>query len=1156
MNIIYRIVRNATTGTWIVASEFAKGRGKQPTRRAAALGGLLSLSLAAAAGASEPIAAEDAACVDEHGIQVACAAEGARSIGVFADTDPVNVGQLRGSVQSVADALGGGAGVDAAGVLTAPSYVLGGATYTNVGSALTGLDARVTSNEEAIANIPNGSRFISAFNGSGTAASTPTGPNSLAVGQNASASGNGANAFGTNSRASANGAFAVGAGAQSSGNNASALGYGAVSSGGGSTAVGGGARSTAASAVAIGQNATAASVSSTAIGQGANIAAASTGSVAIGNASTITGSAINAVALGTQSRVTAANASALGDQAQATASNAVAIGSASLADRTDSVSFGTVGAERQLVNVADATEATDAVNLGQLSAASSSAAAALGGGAGVNADGTLSAPSYTVADLANGGDATVDNVGDALTTLNSSVLNVDGRVSALSTAIDAGTVGLVRQADATADVTVAAASAGSRVDFSGTAGARVLDGVADGALAAGSQQAVNGGQLQATNAQVLNNTTNIANLQDGLSGATRYVKTNGRGDDSDDAQATGLGAVALGRLANAGVADAIAIGTAARAQGTASMALGANASATGEGSVALGAGSVADRENVVSVGAGPLIGNGTRQIINVTNGTENTDAVNVQQLRPVVSALGGGAAINASTGTVTGPRYSVQGTTHDNVGDALGGVDTALTTLDGRVTTTEGDITTINTVLGNLSGGTAGLVRQAAADAVVTVAAASGGSRVDFSGTDGARQLKGVADGTDTTDAVNVAQLSAAIDGVRGGDTRYFKAGGKNDGSDDAVAAGGGAIAAGASAQANGAGSVALGQGAQARADNSIALGANSIADRANAVAVGATGAERQITHVADGSEDTDAVNLRQLKAAGLIGDAGQSLDAVVYDQDSQRSQVTFAGANGTVLANVADGRIGAGSREAVNGGQVAALRDQLQDRIGDIDNRVTHIENNPGAGSGDNPYYDASAGGGSTVIPADAGSVASNGGPATATGQGAVAAGAGASASANNAVALGAGAVADREDTVSVGRAGGERQITNVAAGVQGTDAVNVSQLNERMADANAYTDGRMQDMWDNVNDRFDHASRQANRGIAGAAALVQVTPYLPGKSVLNAGMATYRGETALGVGVSRWSDNGRVNVNAGVSAARGDRPIFRVGVGVVLGD
>ena len=57
-----------------------------------------------------------------------------------------------------------------------------------------------------------------------------------------------------------------------------------------------------------------------------------------------------------------------------------------------------------------------------------------------------------------------------------------------------------------------------------------------------------------------------------------------------------------------------------------------------------------------------------------------------------------------------------------------------------------------------------------------------------------------------------------------------------------------------------------------------------------------------------------------------------------------------------------------------------------------------------------------------------------------------------------------------------------------------------------------------------------------------------------MPGKTAVNAGVASYRGEAALGVGVSRWSDNGRVNFNAGVSAAKGDEPVFRVGIGYVF--
>ena len=67
----------------------------------------------------------------------------------------------------------------------------------------------------------------------------------------------------------------------------------------------------------------------------------------------------------------------------------------------------------------------------------------------------------------------------------------------------------------------------------------------------------------------------------------------------------------------------------------------------------------------------------------------------------------------------------------------------------------------------------------------------------------------------------------------------------------------------------------------------------------------------------------------------------------------------------------------------------------------------------------------------------------------ASASGVFSVALGIGASASANNSVALGQGSVTDREGTVSVGAAGKERQITNVAAGTLGTDAVNLDQLN-----------------------------------------------------------------------------------------------------------
>ena len=59
---------------------------------------------------------------------------------------------------------------------------------------------------------------------------------------------------------------------------------------------------------------------------------------------------------------------------------------------------------------------------------------------------------------------------------------------------------------------------------------------------------------------------------------------------------------------------------------------------------------------------------------------------------------------------------------------------------------------------------------------------------------------------------------------------------------------------------------VAIGNGASVWAEGGVALGGGSVADRANAVSVGRTDAERQITNVAAGTYNTDAVNVSQLK--------------------------------------------------------------------------------------------------------------------------------------------------------------------------------------------------------------------------------------------------------------------------------------------------
>ncbi|WGM03965.1 YadA family autotransporter adhesin [Arsenophonus nasoniae] len=69
-------------------------------------------------------------------------------------------------------------------------------------------------------------------------------------------------------------------------------------------------------------------------------------------------------------------------------------------------------------------------------------------------------------------------------------------------------------------------------------------------------------------------------------------------------------------------------------------------------------------------------------------------------------------------------------------------------------------------------------------------------------------------------------------------------------------------------AQASGDNSTAIGSQAKATGKNTVAIGSNSVADRDNTVSVGHKGAERQITNVADGTEDTDVTNVRQVNNA------------------------------------------------------------------------------------------------------------------------------------------------------------------------------------------------------------------------------------------------------------------------------------------------
>ncbi|MBL4858521.1 MAG: YadA-like family protein [Erythrobacter sp.] len=135
-------------------------------------------------------------------------------------------------------------------------------------------------------------------------------------------------------------------------------------------------------------------------------------------------------------------------------------------------------------------------------------------------------------------------------------------------------------------------------------------------------------------------------------------------------------------------------------------------------------------------------------------------------------------------------------------------------------------------------------------------------------------------------------------------------------------------------------GAVAIGTDASVTAANSVALGAGSVADRADTVSVGAVGAERQIVNVADGTAATDAATVGQVDASI----AAATADAVQYD-DASHGSVTLDGASGTLVTNVAEGAVSAGSSDAVNGSQLFATNEAVganADDIATLDGRVT----------------------------------------------------------------------------------------------------------------------------------------------------------------------------------------------------------------------
>ncbi|HFW5674811.1 TPA: trimeric autotransporter adhesin SadA, partial [Salmonella enterica subsp. enterica serovar Java] len=586
----------------------------------------------------------------------------------------------------------------------------------------------------------------------------------------------------------------------------------------------------------------------------------------------------------------------------------------------------------------------------------------------------------------------------------------------------------------------------------GTSGTNKITNVAAGEIASDSTDAVNGSQLYETNMLISQYSESISQLAGDTSETyitengtgVKYIRTNDNGLEGQDAYATGNGATAVGY-------DAVA-------SGAGSLALGQNSSSSIEGSIALGSGSTSNRA--------------------ITTGIRETSAT--------------------SDGVVIG--YN----------------------------------TTDRELLGALSLGTDG---------------------------ESYRQITNVADGSEAQDAVTVRQLQNAIGAVTTTPTKYYHA---NSTEEDSLAVGTDSLAMGAKTIVNADAGIGIGLNTLVMADaiNGIAIGSNARANHANSIAmgngsqttrgaqtdytaynmdtpqnsvgefsVGSEDGQRQITNVAAGSADTDAVNVSQLK--------------------------------------VTDAQVSRNTQSITN----------LNTQVSNLDTRVTNIENGIGdiVTTGSTKYFKTNT----------------DGADANAQGADSVAIGSGSIAAAENSVALGTNSVADEANTVSVGSSTQQRRITNVAAGVNNTDAVNVAQLKASEAgsvryetnadgsvnysvlnlgdgsggttrignvsaavndtdavnyaqlkrsveEANTYTDQKMGEM----NSKIKGVENKMSGGIASAMAMAGLPQaYAPGANMTSIAGGTFNGESAVAIGVSMVSESGGwVYKLQGTSNSQGD--------------
>ena len=1011
------------------------------------------------------------------------------------------------------------------------------------------------------------------------------------IGLNANASAGNAIAIGTSAIANTAEAVAIGTNATATGGRSVSIGSGNVANGNGAVAIGDPNTATGDGAIANGMDNTATGNGSVAMGntnmvggggQAVSVAGtAAQGAVGIGYQNTVVGQ--GSVAIGSTSKALAAGAVAFGDTAVANNARDVALGSGSVTaapvatpstvingttynfagitpTSTVSVGTGTVGGERTITNVAAgrlSATSTDAINGSQLyqtNQAVEAVATTAGKGWNLSANGEATpqniAPGAT-ADFANGSNTTVTRTGNQI------------------------------RVDVVANPTFTSVTTGNtRIDNNGLT---IVGGPSV------TTTGINAGGTQITNVAAgtaATDAVNLTQLNNTVAGSkTKYYSVNSTGGGNEDnLGATGADAIASGKGATAAGASSVAMGLGATASTANSVALGAGsatATAVGTPNTVIN-GTTYNFQGITPVGTVSVgtVG-GERTITNVAAGrlsASSTDAINGSQLYQTNQAIEAAATTagkgwNLSANGEATPQNIAPGAT----ADFANGSNTTVTRTGNQIRVdvvanpTFTSVTTGNTRIDNNG---------------LTIV---GGPSVTTTGINaGGTQITNVAAGTAATDAVNLTQLNNTVAGSK---TKYYSVNSTGGGNEDNLGAtGADAIASGKDAAATVDGGVALGSGSVsdrfvAPSTGSIPAGSSLIeyntTDRTllGALSVGSATSYRQITNVADGTQSQDAVTVRQLSGAlqsfavtptlyfHANSTAADSL-AIGAESVAVGPQTVVNGNNGVGIGNGAIVQQSAPGGIAIGQGATSHLADSIAMGTNASAAGVQGVA--LGAGSSVTQAGGVALGAGSVASTAAgvAGFV-----PPTATDAQRIAIGATTSTLA--AVSVGdaangqfrqitgvAAGTADSDavnvsqlrgvqgvvaaidqstvkydtnpdgsinyNSVSMGGSGATGPVTvhNVAPGVAGTDAVNVNQLNAGIAGANAYTDARVNSLGGEIRS----IAKDASAGAAGAMAMANMPQaYIPGKSMVSAGVAGFDGQAALALGVSKLSDNGR---------------------------